>query len=181
MGLLYATFASKKERDQMRAFLLDQDLSLFEQSETGGFALQTGEEMGFAPRVGGTILGFKEDHLSQKIWALVAWMSVRSCMRHEGWAFVTMDGEEISVIETDRIHTEGALCVNDEGVLNSWIERELPVGPNPHIQRQTLLVLSRRYTEKTKRAKRVLVDKAPPKVGMNEIDTLEAEGLTEDA
>ena len=174
MHRIYASFASKKERDFMWDFLDTQDFSLFDHSEAGEFVLKKGEDMGFAPRAGGLILGFECKTLPQKMWALLAWVSLRSSVRINGWAAIRMNDEEIPVLISDRIHDEDALFVNEDGLLNSWIERELPIGPNPLVQQKFLLALSRRWDEHTKKKKTVV-----PTRTMMDSDTFTQNGFLE--
>ena len=171
MHRIYARFGSKKERDFMRDFLGQQDFSLWQHSEAGDFVLQTGEQMGLSPRAGGLILGFEGDTLPQKTWALMAWVALRSSIRENDWAVIQMDEEEIPVVVGDKSTDEDALFVNEEGVLNSWIERDLPQGPNPSLQQKFIKNLSHKWETHTKGKRPVVRTR-----GMEDRDWLEAEG-----
>ena len=151
MHILYAQFANKKERDQMWSFLSDIDLSLWQHSEDGTVVLQKGEDLGFATRIGGGLIGIHSEKMPQKAWALMAWIAKRSSVVVENWSVLRLDDEEIPVVVSEDLHDKDILFVNEDGILNSWIERDMPLGPSHQIQRQFLVALSRRYDEKKKK------------------------------
>ena len=147
MHKLYAQFGSKKERDQIWAFLTLQDFSLWHHSEWGVCALLQGEQMGFPARKGGTIIGFSEESLPQKTWALITWLASKSSVQTNDWHAVHFDDEEIPVVVSDRIHDQDVLFVNSDGILNSWIDRDVPLGPQHDVQRKFMQTLNARFLE----------------------------------
>jgi len=147
MYKLYAKFGSKKERDLVWQFLTLQDFSLWHHSEWGVCALKQGEHMEFSPRQGAQIIGFHEEALPQKTWALIAWLATKSSVLHETWHIVHFDDEEIPVQISNLIHDQDVLFVNEDGILNSWIDRDVPLGPQHDVQKKFMQTLDHRFKE----------------------------------
>lgn len=137
MHQLYAIFSNKKERDAMWTFLQDVDWERIRSTETSDVqGPLMGEDMGFKPAKGRNVIGFLSTDHPQWVWAVGAWMALRSTQRVNDWAVLKHDVEEIVVMPQDHAETEkGVLVVDQDGLLKLWRDKELPQGPD-HVRQQ---------------------------------------------
>lgn len=139
MHTIFVRFANKKERDHMLAFVQAFDWSgLYTSEQTTCTPLVDGEQLGFAPAKGRTIIGAKGTDFPQWAWAVCAWMAQKSSQRVNDWAVVHHDEEEIPVVVGNKSCGNDVLVVDKNYRLLAWRDNVLPQGPD-HVRQMDFI------------------------------------------